>query len=198
MATAGDLVFQGEINGIFNAYDASTGDLAWSFNAKAPILAPPVSFSTGGRDFIAVQTGSSTGAAALGTFFEDINIDYRNMSRRVLVFALDGTASLPDQQPISLNAITDPDFDVGARPLMAGAIAYGRRCAHCHGLGGVAAGSAPDLRASSTILDDEAFAAIVREGALLGNGMPQFGELDDEALLDMRHYLRFEASQMRQ
>jgi quinohemoprotein ethanol dehydrogenase len=198
MATAGGLVFQGEINGTFNAYDASSGDRVWSFDAQAPILAPPIAFAAGGRDYIAIQTGSSTGAAALGTFFEDIRIDYRNMARRVLVFALDGDASLPARKPLPLVAIEDPDFDAGSRPLLAGAIAYGRRCAHCHGLEGVAAGSAPDLRASYTILNDETFTVIVREGALVRNGMPQFEELADETLLDMRHYLRFEASQMRQ
>jgi len=198
MATAGDLVFQGEINGSFNAYAASTGNLVWSFDAKAPILAPPIAFSAGGRDFIAVQTGSSTGAAALGTFFEDIRIDYRSMARRVLVFALDADATLPERTSVTLTAVEDPEFDADARPLIAGAIAYGRRCAHCHGLKAVAAGSAPDLRASNAILDDEAFSVIVRDGALTNSGMPKFGELDDETLLDMRHYLRFEASKMRQ
>ncbi|RYG96636.1 MAG: PQQ-dependent dehydrogenase, methanol/ethanol family, partial [Alphaproteobacteria bacterium] len=49
MATAGNLVFQGRLDGIFAAYAADSGRMLWSFDAKAPIIAPPISYSVGGR-----------------------------------------------------------------------------------------------------------------------------------------------------
>ena len=54
----------------------------------------------------------------------------------------------------------------------------------------VAGGYAPDLRASSVPLSAEAFAAIVRDGALLNRGMPSFSEFSDDELSALRHYIR--------
>ena len=41
MATAGGLVFTGEGNGQFKAYDSANGNLLWSFQAGAGVNAPP-------------------------------------------------------------------------------------------------------------------------------------------------------------
>jgi quinohemoprotein ethanol dehydrogenase len=63
----------------------------------------------------------------------------------------------------------------------------------CHGMGVVAGGIAPDLRASPVPLSQEAFAHVVRDGALVTRGMPQFAELSDEQLESLRHFLRQKA-----
>ena len=42
LATAGGLVFTGEGNGLFKAYDSETGAVLWSFRAGAGVNAPPV------------------------------------------------------------------------------------------------------------------------------------------------------------
>jgi quinohemoprotein ethanol dehydrogenase len=63
----------------------------------------------------------------------------------------------------------------------------------CHGPGAVAAGQAPDLRASTVVLSAEAFAAAVRGGALLNRGMPRFAEFTDARLEELRHYIRWQA-----
>ena len=44
LATAGDLVFTGEGNGSFNAFDAKTGKKLWSFQCGAGVNSPPVSY----------------------------------------------------------------------------------------------------------------------------------------------------------
>src|SRR3546814_14225079 len=44
-ATGGGLVFQGQVDSKFNAYDAKTGKLLWSFDAKAPVIAPPITYT---------------------------------------------------------------------------------------------------------------------------------------------------------
>ena len=58
LATAGGLVFAGEGNGKFAAYNSSTGKELWSFRAGAGVNAPPSSYSVGGKQYIAVLVGS--------------------------------------------------------------------------------------------------------------------------------------------
>jgi alcohol dehydrogenase (cytochrome c) len=57
LATGGDLVFTGEPSGHFNAYDARTGELLWQYQTGNGIHSNPVSYSVGGKQYIAVPTG---------------------------------------------------------------------------------------------------------------------------------------------
>ncbi len=59
LATAGGLVFSGEGNGDFGAYDAKTGDRIWHFNCGAGVNAPPISYEIDGKQYIAVAAGGS-------------------------------------------------------------------------------------------------------------------------------------------
>jgi alcohol dehydrogenase (cytochrome c) len=58
LATAGNLVFIGNPDGTFSAYDARTLAELWSFNAGTGINAPPITFSINGKQYIAVLAGS--------------------------------------------------------------------------------------------------------------------------------------------
>src|SRR3546814_20361448 len=69
----------------------------------------------------------------------------------------------------------------------------GRMCMGCHGQDALAGGSAPDLRGSGVIVSPEAFASVVRDGALLPNGMPRFQSFADRTLAESRHSLRGQA-----
>jgi alcohol dehydrogenase (cytochrome c) len=60
LATAGGLLFAGESDGWFKAYDAATGAVLWSFFAGAGVNAPPVSYAVDGRQYIAVAAGGNT------------------------------------------------------------------------------------------------------------------------------------------
>ena len=59
LATAGNLVFTGEGNGSFNAYEAKSGRKLWSFNCGAGVNSPPVSYEIGGKQYIAVAAGGN-------------------------------------------------------------------------------------------------------------------------------------------
>lgn len=59
LATAGDLVFVGEGNGSFDAYDAKTGELLWQFNCGAGVNAPPVTYQIDGKQYVAVAAGGN-------------------------------------------------------------------------------------------------------------------------------------------
>ena len=60
LATAGGLVFAGEANGHFKAYDAKNGAILWDFNAGAGVNAPPSTYMVGGKQFVVVGAGGNT------------------------------------------------------------------------------------------------------------------------------------------
>lgn len=60
LTTAGGLMFTGEGDGWFRAYDAKTGDVLWSFFAGAGVNAPPASYSIDGKQYIVVGAGGNT------------------------------------------------------------------------------------------------------------------------------------------
>jgi alcohol dehydrogenase (cytochrome c) len=59
LATAGGVVFAGEANGRFRAYDAANGKVLWTFNAGAGVNAPPSSYSVGSKQYVAVAAGGN-------------------------------------------------------------------------------------------------------------------------------------------
>lgn len=59
LTTAGGLVFTGEGDGWFRAYDAKTGKVLWSFFAGAGVNAPPASYSVDGKQYIVVGAGGN-------------------------------------------------------------------------------------------------------------------------------------------
>src|SRR6201986_4002240 len=60
LATAGGLVFTGEGNGKFSAYDSSNGKQLWNFHAGAGVNAPPSTYMVGGKQYIVVSAGGNT------------------------------------------------------------------------------------------------------------------------------------------
>ena len=59
LATAGGLVFTGEGNGYFKAYDSATGAELWRFQAGAGVNAPPSSYTVDGKQYIVVAAGGN-------------------------------------------------------------------------------------------------------------------------------------------
>jgi alcohol dehydrogenase (cytochrome c) len=63
LATAGDLVFIGQLDGTLYAYDARTLQEVWTFNTGTGINAPPITYSVNGKQYIAILVGSKQTAA---------------------------------------------------------------------------------------------------------------------------------------
>lgn len=59
LATAGGLVFTGEGNGSFDAFDAASGNLLWQYPAMAGVNAPPITYAVNGRQYVAVAAGGN-------------------------------------------------------------------------------------------------------------------------------------------
>ena len=75
LATAGGLVFNGEGNGLFRAFDAKSGKMLWQYQCGAGVNAPAVSYSVGGKQYVAVAAGGNT------------QLDFKR-GNSVIVFAL--------------------------------------------------------------------------------------------------------------
>jgi quinohemoprotein ethanol dehydrogenase len=194
LTTAGNLVFQGQIDGKFNAYAADTGHLLWSYRAGAAVIAPPITFSSGRTQYVTVLSGNDTSGSAFALLYRQYGIDYRTQKRRILTFMLDGTASLPaTAQPAKFVPARDVDFRADDASYERGKTTYNLHCAVCHGIAVVAGGHAPDLRASSVPSARDAFDSVVRRGALVSHGMPRFEEFSDDKLEDLRQFIRAEA-----
>ena len=59
LATAGGLLFTGEGNGLFKAYDSANGSELWRFQAGAGVNAPPSSYTVEGKQYIVVGAGGN-------------------------------------------------------------------------------------------------------------------------------------------
>lgn len=194
MASAGGLVWQGQMDGRFIARDAKTGKELWSFKTESPIVGAPITYRVDGRQYVTVITGAGGQGAGMQTLGNAaLRTDYR-LPRRVLTFALGGKDAVPPFDMPELVTPEDPGFKPDLARAQAGAMLFGTRsCLVCHGWNAVASGAAPDLRYSPAITDAATFRAIVRDGGLKPNGMPPFPTITDDELETLRFYLRARA-----
>jgi len=197
LATAGDLVFQGSIDGKFKAYSATDGSELWSYIAQAPVIAPPITYSVNGHQYVSLLTGLGTAVSFMAFNLEQYDLDPRSQLRRILTFSLNGDAVLPPHQRAALPLPDDPEFKQDIAVAAAGEATFARNCMACHGAAAIATGHAPDLRRSPILLAPALFASIVRDGARVPNAMPAFGEFTDGQLSAVRQYLRTQAARLR-
>lgn len=61
MSTAGGLVFYGNQHGDLKAVDAKTGKVLWQFDVGTGIIQSPMTYSVGGKQYLAVVAGRSKG-----------------------------------------------------------------------------------------------------------------------------------------
>src|SRR5215510_6567277 len=67
VTTGGGLVFGGDDNGRFRAFDDKTGKVLWEANLGSPVTGFPITYASGGKQYVAVTTGPSlVSTSALG------------------------------------------------------------------------------------------------------------------------------------
>jgi quinohemoprotein ethanol dehydrogenase len=189
MATAGGLVFQGAADGWLYAYDARSGAELWKNYAGMGIIAAPMTWSAGGKQYVSVLAGYG-GSAGM---FDSMKIGWRyDGPRRLLTWTLGGEAVLPASpaRSMAINAVDNPDEVLDPAQAAAGRAMF-LACAACHGKELKSAGApAPDLRESAIALDKEAFRAVVMDGLLMDKGMPKIGYFDAAKVEMIRQYVR--------
>jgi len=91
LATAGDLVFWGDINRRFRALDAESGDVLWETILGAPISTSNITYSVNGKQYVAVITGNNLSHPGLNTGTMGpikLNLDNSGNVNALYVFAL--------------------------------------------------------------------------------------------------------------
>ena len=85
VTTGGGLVFGGDVNGRFRAFDQETGAVLWEINLGSSVTGFPISFAVDGRQYVAVSTGS----AATSSGFVRLTPEIRpSAGNNLFVFAL--------------------------------------------------------------------------------------------------------------
>jgi quinohemoprotein ethanol dehydrogenase len=178
LTTAGGLVFQGTGMGEFTALDAATGAPLWSSQAQTGIMAAPISYDVGGKQYVAIMVGSGGSWGMIGG---DANIKGNNLPNisRLLVFGLGGTAKLPPPPPRPERTLSPPPSTASAATIGAGAAAFGAYCGNCHGAGAISLGILPDLRYSKALHSADLWRSIVVDGTLEDSGMASFATVVD-------------------
>jgi len=168
LATAGDLVFQGNAEGTFVAYDAATGKRLWSFNTEHGIIAAPVSYSLKGEQYVAVMVGIGGAGSLVGKLVPN----RPRMPGRLMVFKLGGTAKAAPYEALYRERL-DLEGVTSAGDADAGMAEYNKTCGVCHGANASVAYTA-DLRRSGALVDADLWKDIVIDGVLADNGMVGF------------------------
>ena len=160
LATAGGVVFQGDGDGQFAAYDTRDGELLWEYQVYGDAGAP-MTYQIDGVQYLAVQVGGGA--------------KERYNDGRMLVFALGANGEIPQPVAPDVEMPAPPALTASAEELDQGGALYYRHCVWCHGMGPVGMVNA-DLRLM-TAETHERFQAIVRGGMLLENGMDSFADV---------------------
>jgi quinohemoprotein ethanol dehydrogenase len=195
MATAGNLVFQGDAKGRFNAYAADTGQRLWSVPTGSSINSAPATYAIGGKQFIVIPIGSGGGVQF---YYPEMHStqDSRGPTR-LLAFRLGGGKALPSADVVARQLPDQPKLEATSETIELGKKAYASECSRCHGKAAAArfGGSVPDLRYSDAETH-AAWHAIVVGGSLSANDMPAVG-VDIEESEAIRAYVLSLAEEIR-
>ncbi len=85
VATGGGLIFGGDVNGRFKAFDQETGEVLWEINIGSPVTGFPITFAVDGRQYVAASTGNAATAGAFRGMTPEIRSSTGN---NLFVFAL--------------------------------------------------------------------------------------------------------------
>jgi PQQ-dependent dehydrogenase (methanol/ethanol family) len=178
LATSGNLIFSGNHDGEFVAYDARDGKKLWSAPTQARVVAAASTFLVDGQQQVAILVGARGMPAG-----QKRTVPSSANNSRILVFKAGGSASLPAEMPTTTNTggnvrvkIDPPLLTASNETVAAGELAYGASCAACHGVTAVAAQGAigPDLRYSALLNMRGSWNGAVRDGDRAQRGMPGF------------------------
>ena len=195
LATAGNLVFQGNSMGEFAAFQADDGKRVWTTQTYTGIVAPPVTYELNGEQYVAIEVGwgGAFGLAA-GELARDSQVNRGNLPR-LLAFKLNGTDVLP-APPAVERKLEPPPARAAANVVAQGKLHYHTYCSMCHGDSAVSGGVLPDLRYSAALGNPDVWQSIVHDGVRQANGMVSFGgQLSKDEIESIRAYVVRRANQ---
>jgi quinohemoprotein ethanol dehydrogenase len=172
LATAGNLVFQGTIDGSVHAYQADSGSELWSMNVQNGVMAAPITYAIDGEQYVTFLVGRGGGMSMI------LGVDYNMPATkgRAMTFKLGATGELPPVPASIKFPEPPPESHLSDDDLENGQALYNKYCARCHGVNAVSDGSIPDLRRLPKVWHEN-FAAVVLQGMAEGAGMPRFDDV---------------------
>lgn len=72
IATGGGLLFGGDTQGRFRAFDQRTGEILWEANLGSQVTGFPATFAVDGKQYIAVSTGSALNTMSLAALAREL------------------------------------------------------------------------------------------------------------------------------
>ena len=191
LSTSTGLVFQGDAEGMFKAYDADTGEELWEQDLRSGIIGTPMTYMVDDEQYltIAVGWGGSTGLAKKAVPMIHPGTVY--------TFKIGGKADHPEKMTPPTKEFTTIKPEATPEQIGHGFDLYFKYCGQCHGDGfGSGGGALPDLVSSSDGVFNN-YKSIVLEGALAQNGMPNFGDrLTDLEVADIRSFMLYSADEI--
>jgi quinohemoprotein ethanol dehydrogenase len=181
LSTAGNLVFQGQGTGEFDAFTADTGRKVWSIQTGSAIDAVPVSFSVNGEQYIVVPVGWGSASRLFAAASTMATPESKRGPARLLAFKLGAKTPFPTPADL-VPAVPKPPVQIATKEtIQEGKALYeSHMCGGCHGPGldGSGAwtvnGAIPDLRYAPPEVHQQ-WDAIVLAGTHRSEGMLPFG-----------------------
>jgi PQQ-dependent dehydrogenase (methanol/ethanol family) len=174
LATAGDLIVLGGMDGHVTAYDAKDGKVLWSFAIDNTAVAAPVTYTVNGEQYIAIAAGAGYETMLHGPLPYPAALPNTN---RVLAFRLNGKAVLPAVAYEPQTIPKAPPLTADPKTLEAARHVFNRYCFACHGVDATSDRIRPDLRYSNVLGSQADWTAIVVDGARKDAGMGNFGKV---------------------
>ena len=188
--TTDELVFQGNAEGNFIAYDAKTGDKIWEVSLETGIVASPITYMIDDVQYISIAVGWGGVAGLHYKLTKQIN------PGTIYTFGLGKKATKPvfpaqQEKKLVQLQVTATDNEINH-----GNALFDQYCNKCHNLNG--GGTIPDPT-FSTEETFNAFKDIVWGGAYLPKGMPKFGDrLSELDVTDIKQYILSVAKKKRE
>jgi alcohol dehydrogenase (cytochrome c) len=85
VATGSGLLFGGDTNGHFRAFDQNTGTVLWDINLGSPVTGYPITYSVRGKQYVAVSTGNSLVSSGLNRMTPEL---HPSNASNIFAFAL--------------------------------------------------------------------------------------------------------------
>ncbi len=193
LATAGGLVFQGTVDGLFQAVDAVTGAVVWEHDNLAPTLSGPMTYEVDGEQYVSVMSGTGSAFFLIaGGLAPERGAP---INGRVHAFKLGASQAVPAIEVEAEQVPAPPAMTVSAAELEAGGALYTRFCGVCHGVGAIGGGAITDLRTSDALQSASEWSDMVLGGERVRRGMAEFGdELSAETAELVRAYVARQAA----
>ena len=189
LSTQSGLLFQGLGDRRLVAYDAADGELLWSTPTGTGVVAPPVTYSIDGEQYVAVLAGwGGVGGLAFPQTMQS------NGTSRLLVYKLGADLATPVNEPARLRLLqAPPASDASDASVVRGEDLYLRHCMRCHGSLIGEGGVVQDLRYISPG-SHEIFDQIVLGGIYSPLGMVSFADVLNEDEVEDIHAFVLDAA----